>query len=107
MDGLTLLAEGKAAGLSVLAQGDRLVIGGPKSANAVALRPLAHKAVVMAALAAGNGDRTQTNPENHGGSIDVQRGRRRRRFPRDPAYLRFGHRGRRGVGQDLSRACPA
>ena len=59
MDGLTLLQEALAAGLMVLADGDRLVIRGPKSADAVARRLLAHKAVVRAALAAGNGN---TNP---------------------------------------------
>ena len=34
MDGLTLLAEAGAAGLTILADGDRLVIRGPKSADA-------------------------------------------------------------------------
>jgi hypothetical protein len=50
MDGLTLLAEAEAAGLVVCADGDRLVIRGPKSADAVAQRLLAHKAVVLAGI---------------------------------------------------------
>ena len=50
MDGLILLIEARAAGLIVLADGDRLVIRGPKSADAVARRLLAHKAMVLAAL---------------------------------------------------------
>jgi ribosomal protein L37AE/L43A len=50
MDGLTLLSEGKAAGLTILADGDRLIISGPKSADAVARQLLAHKAVVMNVL---------------------------------------------------------
>ncbi len=52
MDGLTLLKEAKSAGLDVLADGDRLVIRGPRSAEAIARRLLAHKPDVMDALAA-------------------------------------------------------
>jgi len=55
MDGLTLLSEGRAAGLIVLAHGGRLVVRGPRSADAVARQLLAHKAVVLAALAADDG----------------------------------------------------
>jgi hypothetical protein len=55
MDGLTLLSEGRAAGLIVLADGGRLVIRGPRSADAVARQLLAHKAVVLAAMAADDG----------------------------------------------------
>ena len=55
MDGLTILSEGRAAGLTILADGDRLMIRGPRSADAVARLLLAHKAVVMAALAADDG----------------------------------------------------
>ena len=44
-----------AAGLIVLADGDRLVIRGPRSADAVARRLLAHKAVILAAMAADDG----------------------------------------------------
>ncbi len=50
MDGLILLQEASAAGLTVLADGDRLVIRGPRSADAIARRLLAHKAAVIAAL---------------------------------------------------------
>jgi hypothetical protein len=63
MDGLTLLSEGRAAGLTVTVDGDRLVIRGPKSADAVARRLLAHKAVILAALAAGNGGGAPAIPE--------------------------------------------
>ena len=52
MDGLTMLSEARAAGLIVMADGDRLVIRGPRSADTIARRLLANKAVVMAALAA-------------------------------------------------------
>lgn len=38
MDGLTLLAEARAAGLEVRAEGDRLVIRGPRKAEALAKR---------------------------------------------------------------------
>ena len=50
MDGLTLLQEASAAGLTVLADGDRLAIRGPRSADAIARRLLAEKPAVMAAL---------------------------------------------------------
>ncbi|MFZ1933325.1 MAG: hypothetical protein WCB27_01330 [Thermoguttaceae bacterium] len=63
MDGLTLLSEGRAAGLTVTVDGDRLVIRGPKSADEVARRLLANKAVIMALLAAGNGNTNPAIPE--------------------------------------------
>ena len=50
MDGLTLLAAARAAGLTVGAVGDRLVIRGPRSGAAVAENLLAHKSLVLAAL---------------------------------------------------------
>ena len=50
MDGLTLLAEARAAGLSVEAQGARMVIRGPKRAEPVARRLIEHKLEVMFAL---------------------------------------------------------
>jgi len=53
MDGLTLLEEARAAGLSVRTEGDRLHIRGPRRAEAVAHRLIAHKALVLEALAAG------------------------------------------------------
>jgi hypothetical protein len=71
MDGLSLLVEARAAGLIVLADGGRLVIRGPKSADAVARRLLAHKAVVLAALAAGNGNTTPANPEKIVSCVDA------------------------------------
>ena len=46
-----LLSEARAVGLVVLADGDRLVIRGPRAADAVARRLLEHKAEVMRALA--------------------------------------------------------
>src|SRR4051812_43418732 len=51
MDGLILLDEARAAGLSVRVEGDRLVIRGPRQAEPVARRLMANKAqVVLAAL---------------------------------------------------------
>ena len=52
MDGLTLLAEARAAGLTVRADGERLRIRGPRRAEPIAQRLLAHKAAVVAALTA-------------------------------------------------------
>ena len=59
MDGLALLREARAAGLSVVIEGDRLRVRGPKSAGDVAARLLAAKPAVLAALggAADAGDR--------------------------------------------------
>jgi hypothetical protein len=56
MDGITLLREAEAAGLSVEVVGDKLVVRGPKRAEAVALRLLAHKPDVIKALRAPAGD---------------------------------------------------
>ena len=50
MDGLTLLRCARDAGLAVAAQGDKLVIRGPKRSEPVALLLLEHKPEVMAAL---------------------------------------------------------
>ncbi len=52
MDGMTLLAEARDAGLQVTARGDQLVVQGPHRLEAVASRLLAAKAIVMEALAA-------------------------------------------------------
>ena len=52
MGGIDLLAEAQSAGLVVRADGDRLVIEGPKGAAAVAQKLIQHKAEVMAVLAA-------------------------------------------------------
>src|SRR5689334_5226319 len=49
MGGLTLLEEAAAAGLTVVAEGDRLIIDGPPTAEPVALRLLAAKPEIMAA----------------------------------------------------------
>jgi hypothetical protein len=51
MDGLKLLTKAQSAGLIVEAQGDRLIIKGPKTAGAIAKELLANKAAVLAALA--------------------------------------------------------
>jgi hypothetical protein len=51
MDGLTLLWDARAAGLTVHADGDYLIIRGPRSAAALAHRLLARKPDILAALA--------------------------------------------------------
>ena len=50
MDGMTLLEEARAAGLTVTTDGDRLRIRGPRSAEPIAQKILRHKADVLAAL---------------------------------------------------------
>ena len=50
MDGLALLRAADAAGLTVNVDGDRLVIRGPRSADATARALLEHKPEIMAAL---------------------------------------------------------
>ena len=52
MDGLALLQAADAAGLTVNVDGDRLVIRGPRSADATARALLEHKPEVMAAMTA-------------------------------------------------------
>jgi hypothetical protein len=51
MDGMTLLRRARDAGLAVLAEGDKLVIRGPRRAEPVARLLIEHKPAVMAALA--------------------------------------------------------
>jgi hypothetical protein len=51
MDQMMLLDEARAAGLSVAIDGDKLVVRGPRLAEPVARRLLAHKSEVMAVLA--------------------------------------------------------
>ena len=51
MDGVTLLRRARSAGLRVVAEGDKLVIRGPRCAEPVALLLLVHKPAVIAALA--------------------------------------------------------
>ncbi len=50
MDGLTLLDEATAAGLSVRVDGGRLVVRGPRRAEPLARRLLANKALVLQAI---------------------------------------------------------
>jgi hypothetical protein len=50
MDGLILLHRARDAGLAVAAEGDKLVIRGPKRAEAIARLLIEHKPEVMAAL---------------------------------------------------------
>jgi hypothetical protein len=52
MDGLTLLKEAQAAGLTVEVQGNRLYLRGPRRAEPIARRLLAHKSEVLVALTA-------------------------------------------------------
>ena len=51
MDGLTLIREAKAAGLSVAVAGEQLIIRGPRQAEQVARKLIAHKSAVLAAIA--------------------------------------------------------
>jgi RecJ-like exonuclease len=51
VDGLTLFTQARAAGLTVEAEGEKLVVTGPASAEALALALLAHKPEIMAILA--------------------------------------------------------
>lgn len=59
MDGLTLLDQARRAGLSVVAEGDRLRIRGRRQAEHLALSLIANKVAVLAVLA----DRTITVAE--------------------------------------------
>ncbi len=52
MEGLELLAQARAVGLTVEADGTDLVVTGPKGAKATALMLIAHKAAIMAAIGA-------------------------------------------------------
>ena len=56
MDSVTLLTQAQTAGLKVHAEGDRLVVRGPRAAEALALRLLAHKAELLPLLTATGGD---------------------------------------------------
>ena len=47
MDGVEMLEEARAAGLAVWSEGDKLVIKGPRSAGALALSLIEHKAQVL------------------------------------------------------------
>src|SRR5262249_6425799 len=52
MDGMTLLEQARLAGLTVIVQGDKLLIRGPRRAGPLAEQLLAHKGEVIDALAA-------------------------------------------------------
>ena len=71
MDGLTQLAEARAAGLSVAAQGGRLVLRGPRRAEAMARRLIEHKGDVMAALARETTPADAARPEQPPGPEEV------------------------------------
>jgi hypothetical protein len=58
MDGMSLLRRAKDAGLKVQADGDKLIVRGPRRLEAAALELLRHKPVVMAALASEVGDKS-------------------------------------------------
>jgi hypothetical protein len=51
VDGVTLVAVARGAGLVIQAAGDRLVIQGPRRLGSVAQLLLAHKPAVLSALA--------------------------------------------------------
>jgi hypothetical protein len=50
MDGLSLLNQAQAAGLTITARGHELLINGPKHAQPLALELIRHKAIVLNAL---------------------------------------------------------
>jgi hypothetical protein len=52
MDGMSLLAEARAAGLTVRAERGKLIVRGPKTLEPLALRVLEQKGAVMQALCA-------------------------------------------------------
>jgi hypothetical protein len=51
MDSLTLLTVAREAGLTVRVDGDKLIVRGPRAAEALALQVLEHKAEVVRAMA--------------------------------------------------------
>jgi hypothetical protein len=51
MDAVNLLQEARAAGLEVRAEGDQLVVRGPKRLATLALRVLDHKPTILSILA--------------------------------------------------------
>ncbi len=58
MDGLALLTEARAAGLVVRGEGGQLVVEGPKRAESLAVRLVAAKEAVLAALGEAGPDET-------------------------------------------------
>jgi hypothetical protein len=78
MDGLTLFAEARTAGLEVTADGDRLVVRGPKCLEALAKQLLACKSELLGLLhqesgarPLSEGDPTQIAPKGGGEPIAV------------------------------------
>ena len=61
MDGLALLREAESAGLKVHAEGDKLVVRGPKSAEPIALRLIEFKTAVLPLVAGGAQEHAITN----------------------------------------------
>jgi hypothetical protein len=65
MDELILLAEARAAGLTVLVDEDRLRILGPRRAEALAKRLLEHKTLIVEALTTPDLTPADLPPELH------------------------------------------
>lgn len=72
MDGLTLLAEAAAAGLTVEVDGDRLRVTGPKSAAAIVRRIAEHKAAILAGLARKRASRLACAARNAAGRPETR-----------------------------------
>jgi hypothetical protein len=62
MDALTLLTQAHQTGLTVHAEGDRLVVRGPRSAEPLALKLLDHKLDLMRLLTAPEADCLSEEP---------------------------------------------
>jgi hypothetical protein len=76
VDGIALLQQAHAAGLCVRVEGALLKIRGPRHAEPVAQKLIAHKAAVMAALSGQRASLTHTcgNPGNRGNPPDTRLG---------------------------------
>ena len=79
MDGLTLLRRAQEAGLAVQAEGDKLLIRGPKRAESVARLLIEYKPAVLAALSPREG-RDATVPDENGAEGALWRDRRAARL---------------------------
>jgi hypothetical protein len=75
MDGVKLLAKARSAGLTVEADGDRLVIKGPKGAKAMVQELTEHKAAVLLALASDGLPAQQHDDPDAGEAKDLERRR--------------------------------
>ena len=73
MDSLNLLTIAREAGLTVRADGDRLVVRGPRAAEALAREVLEHKAEVMAALSPPASPQAETAPVDVDDDADDER----------------------------------